>query len=216
MSKELLEGIFNAAFVKTPSLKKSLTEATMNDIPHEIDDVVHCLKQLRFDMEELHKTWEQAQMNLAPLDNIILGLNSLIKTVYSEGAKLADQQVGVDQRESALKEVEVKEDSDNLNQDMTQDLPESEENNQEDDWKLVEMVEVMDMLDVPENAYLKKAFKRGAKAVREHRPVGTTGEITKVFVSPIGNMKLEFDGMEKPIFVYKDGGISGEAWRSLK
>lgn len=214
MSNALLEGIFDVAFTKSPSLKKEkLTEATMNDIPHEIDDVVHCLKNLRFDMEELHKTWEQAQMDLAPLDNIILGLNSLIKTVYTEGAKLADQKVGVNQRESALVEVGVKEEESNESETS---LPEENTNGPTDEWKLMEMTEVMDMLDVPENVYLKKAFKRGAKAVREHRPSDTTGEIKKVFVSPIGNMKLEFDGIEKPIFIYKDGGISGEAWRSLK
>lgn len=210
MSNVLLEDIFSVAFEKTVPHKKTITEATMNDIPHEIDDVVHKLKDLRFDMEELIKTWEKANMDLVPLHEILNGINSLIEVVYNNGAKLADQQIGVVSKESALKEV----DSENNNPDVVDNS--DEQNKDKDNWKIIELSDVLDMLKQPEYEMLNRAFKRGVRNVREDRPVGVSGEIETVFISPDKNLKIMFKGLAEPIFIYKDGGISGSAWRKLK
>lgn len=210
MSNVLLEDIFSVAFEKTVPHKKTITEATMNDIPHEIDDVVHKLKDLRFDMEELIKTWEKANMDLVPLHEILNGINSLIEVVYNNGAKLADQQIGVVSKESALKEV----DSENNNPDVVDNS--DEQNKDKDNWKIIELSDVLDMLKQPEHEMLNRAFKRGVRNVREDRPVGVSGEIETVFISPDENLKIMFKGLAEPIFIYKDGGISGSAWRKLK
>lgn len=210
MSNVLLEDIFSVAFEKTVPHKKTIAEATMNDIPHEIDDVVHKLKDLRFDMEELIKTWEKANMDLVPLHEILNGINSLIEVVYNNGAKLADQQIGVVSKESALKEV----DSENNNPDVVNNS--NEQNKDNDNWKIIELSDVLDMLKQPEHEMLNRAFKRGVRNVREDRPVGVSGEIETVFISPDENLKIMFKGLAEPIFIYKDGGISGSAWRKLK
>lgn len=209
MSKVLLEDIFSEAFEKAIPHKKTITEATMNDIPHEIDDVVHQLKSIRFDMEELIKTWEKANMDLAPLHEILNGVNSLIEVVYNNGAKLADQQIGVVSKESTLKEVDT-ENANNVEVSNTK----AEDN--DDGWVAIELSDVLDMLKLPENELLNRAFKRGIRNVREDRPAGVSGEIETVFISPDNNLKVTFKGLAEPIFIYKDGGISGSAWRKLK
>lgn len=81
--------------VESKNDSKALTEATMNDIPHELDDVVHELAELRTKLEDLHKTWEAAGFaNLAPLDEITKGVEALTKLVYDNASLLADQEIG--------------------------------------------------------------------------------------------------------------------------
>ena len=75
----LVESLYSGALKKVQKKKvvesKTLAEATMNDIPHEIDDVVHDLAANRTRMEDLRKTWEAAHFaDLTPLDAIIKGL----------------------------------------------------------------------------------------------------------------------------------------------
>lgn len=70
-----------------------LKEATMSDIPHEIDDQIHKLKDMRFDLEETQKNWKLAGLDTTPLSNVITGINELIHSMYNNGAKLADQEV---------------------------------------------------------------------------------------------------------------------------
>lgn len=75
------------------SFKKFLKEATMSDIPHEIDDQIHKLKDMRFDLEETEKNWKLAGLDTKPLLDVINSINGLIENMYNNGAKLADQEV---------------------------------------------------------------------------------------------------------------------------
>lgn len=75
------------------SFKKYLAEATMSDIPHEIDDQIHKLKDMRFELEETEKNWKLAGLDTKPLLDVITSINNLIENMYSNGAKLADQEV---------------------------------------------------------------------------------------------------------------------------
>jgi len=70
-----------------------LSEATMSDIPHEIDDQIHTLKDMRFDIEETEKNWDLAGMDTKPMDNIKNSINDLIEIMYQNGAELADQEI---------------------------------------------------------------------------------------------------------------------------
>lgn len=74
-------------------LKEYLKEATMSDIPHEIDDQIHKLKDMRFELEETQKNWDLAGMDTTPLSNIINEINKLIEVMYSKGANLANQTI---------------------------------------------------------------------------------------------------------------------------
>lgn len=73
--------------------KDFLKEATMSDIPHEIDDQIHKLKDMRFELEETEKNWKLAGLDTKPLLDVITSINNLIENMYSNGAKLADQEV---------------------------------------------------------------------------------------------------------------------------
>lgn len=75
------------------SFKQYLTEATMSDIPHEIDDQIHKLKDMRFDLEETQKNWNLAGMDTNPLSEIIEEINKLIEVMYAKGANLANQTI---------------------------------------------------------------------------------------------------------------------------
>ena len=78
---------------KTKSFKKLLSEATMSDIPHEIDDQIHKLKDMRFELEETEKNWKLAGLDTKPLLDVITSINNLIEIMYSNGAKLANQEI---------------------------------------------------------------------------------------------------------------------------
>ena len=73
--------------------ESTLTEATMSDIPHEIDDQIHTLKDMRFDVEETEKNWKLAGMDTKPMDDIDSEINHLISVMYQKGAELADQEI---------------------------------------------------------------------------------------------------------------------------
>ena len=73
--------------------ESTLTEATMADIPHEIDDQIHTLKDMRFDVEETQKNWNLAGMDTKPMDDITSEINNLISVMYQKGAELADQEI---------------------------------------------------------------------------------------------------------------------------
>ena len=72
---------------------QELTEATLSDIPHEIDDQIHNLKDMRFDTEETKKNWDLAGMDTQPLEDIKDEINNLISVMYQKGAELADQEI---------------------------------------------------------------------------------------------------------------------------
>lgn len=202
MSKDLLAEVFSVAF--NDSKKSTVFEAKMNDIPHEIDDVVHKLKDIRFDMEELKKTWEMANMDLAPLDSILEGINSLIKSVYNNGAVLADQNIGSINRESSLKEEDkLEDDPNNSDQDENTDSVDDE-----DGWKEIKLIDVLNLLKHTENELLERAFKRGVRLVRNKKSDDAIGEIQKVFISPEGNLKIMFKDVNVALYAYVDGGIA--------
>lgn len=78
-----------------------LKEATMSDIPHEIDDQIHKLKDMRFELEETEKNWKLAGLDTKPLLDVISSINNLIENMYSNGAKLADQEVIKEAKEAS-------------------------------------------------------------------------------------------------------------------
>jgi len=73
--------------------ESTLTEATMADIPHEIDDQIHTLKDMRFDIEQTQKNWDLAGMDTTPMDDITSEINHLVSVLYQKGAELADQEI---------------------------------------------------------------------------------------------------------------------------
>ena len=73
--------------------ESTLTEAKMADIPHEIDDQIHTLKDMRFDIEQTQKNWDLAGMDTTPMDDINSEINHLVSVLYQKGAELADQEI---------------------------------------------------------------------------------------------------------------------------
>jgi hypothetical protein len=86
--------------------ESTLTEATMSDIPHEIDDQIHTLKDMRFDVEETQKNWDLAGMDTKPMDDITSEINKLISVMYQKGAELADQEIAKSISDTEEEEIE--------------------------------------------------------------------------------------------------------------
>lgn len=200
MSKESIEKLLESAFEKVIRRGIDIKEATMNDIPHEIDDVVHGLKSMRFDMEEVKKTWLMTDMDLKPLDKIIDGINNLIKLVYDCGAELADQQVSKGNYES---ESLLNEDDSGKNE-ITEPL---ESKDDEEGWKKISLPEVLELLKRPENDSLNRAFKRVVRSVRNKIEDDNGGDIDEIYISKNNSLKIFFVGQIYPVFAYFDGGI---------
>ena len=70
-----------------------MTEAVMNDIPHEIDDQIHTLKDMRFDLEQTKKNWNIAGVDTQPMDKVLSDIDGLIASLYQNGAKMADDEL---------------------------------------------------------------------------------------------------------------------------
>lgn len=87
--------------------KESITEAVMNDIPHEIDDQIHTLKDMRFDLEQTKKNWNIAGVDTQPMDKVLSDIDGLIASLYQNGAKMADDEISKGSSEE--KEVEQEE-----------------------------------------------------------------------------------------------------------
>ena len=136
--------------------KLPISEATMSDIPHEIDDVVHSLAQERIRMEDLYRTWETAGFHdLSPLDKIITGLRELTELVYEQGCLLADQKLNVSNSENFLKPEEKP-----IVATMSKEeiLPENTEVLEEE--KNISLEECENLCSSPANVNLRRAFKR--------------------------------------------------------
>lgn len=73
--------------------KESVTEAVMNDIPHEIDDQIHTLKDMRFELEQTKKNWNIAGVETQPMDQVLKDIDGLIASLYQNGAKMADDEI---------------------------------------------------------------------------------------------------------------------------
>lgn len=84
------------------------TEATMNDIPHEIDDKIHGIRDMIFDLEETKKNWELSGIDTKPLDALIGDFGNVISSLYDNGAKLADETLAA-KAEAPASEEEKKE-----------------------------------------------------------------------------------------------------------
>ena len=87
--------------------KESITEAVMNDIPHEIDDQIHTLKDMRFELEQTKKNWNIAGVDTQPMDKVLSDIDGLIASLYQNGAKMADDEISKGSSEE--KEVEQEE-----------------------------------------------------------------------------------------------------------
>lgn len=236
----LVESLYSDALKKVQKKKvvesKTLAEATMNDIPHEIDDVVHDLASNRTKMEDLRKTWEAAHFeDLTPLDAIIKGLEELTKLVYDNGALLADQLIGSKAAAEPVAEPEsgkklltavIPVESEALNEDedaeggdddlgsevesLEAQLGELESSVADlplDEEKEMTLEECEAYCSQPVNLNLKKAFKKCLTSFRQNKPEGSNGEIVKIILTPRKNLKLQFDGCERNAFAYRDGDI---------
>ena len=73
--------------------QESMTEAVMNDIPHEIDDQIHTLKDMRFELEQTKKNWDIAGVETQPMDEVLANIDGLIASLYQNGAKMADDEI---------------------------------------------------------------------------------------------------------------------------
>lgn len=87
--------------------KETVTEAVMNDIPHEIDDQIHTLKDMRFELEQTKKNWNIAGVETQPMDQVLKDIDGLIASLYQNGAKMADDEISKGPSEE--KEIEQKE-----------------------------------------------------------------------------------------------------------
>ena len=76
-----------------PEATMPITEAVMNDIPHEIDDQIHTLKDMRFELEQTKKNWDIAGVETQPMDEVLTNIDGLIASLYQNGAKMADDEI---------------------------------------------------------------------------------------------------------------------------
>lgn len=253
---DYLDNLFESVVKKAEKKKKiaeskqaaiALKEAKMSEIPHEIDNVIHFLAQIRIDMEHLQTTWASAGFSdLTPLAEIIKGVVDLTNFVYMQGALLADQQIGkqpaeglpvpveapvvAQKSEGSLKEddsdsgLDVSEMEANLSdaqdainqadetaqsyEDVDLSLesaPEAEKECSDVDGKEITLAECEALCANPVNASLRKAFKKCCSDFRHNRPEGSNGEIVKIILTPRNNLRLMFDGCDRPAFAYCDG-----------
>jgi len=74
-------------------IESVIKEAVMNDIPHEIDDQIHTLKDMRFELEQTKKNWNIAGVETQPMDQILKDIDGLIASLYHNGAVMADDEL---------------------------------------------------------------------------------------------------------------------------
>ena len=74
-------------------IESVMKEAVMNDIPHEIDDQIHTLKDMRFELEQTKKNWNIAGVETQPMDQILKDIDGLIASLYHNGAVMADDEL---------------------------------------------------------------------------------------------------------------------------
>lgn len=74
-------------------IESVMQEAVMNDIPHEIDDQIHTLKDMRFELEQTKKNWDIAGVETQPMDAVLNDIDGLIASLYQNGAKMADDEI---------------------------------------------------------------------------------------------------------------------------
>lgn len=89
--------------------ESTLSEATMNDLPHEIDDEIHTLKDVRFDLDQTKLNWDLSGIDTTPLDDILANIDNLVANMYQNGAKMADEELAKSEAEaedSAAEEVD--------------------------------------------------------------------------------------------------------------
>ena len=82
-----------------PETSMPVTEAVMNDIPHEIDDQIHTLKDMRFELEQTKKNWDIAGVETQPMDEVLSNIDGLIASLYQNGAKMTDDEISKGQSE---------------------------------------------------------------------------------------------------------------------
>ena len=83
--------------------------------------------------------------------------------------------------------------------------PEPKEECSDIDGKEITLAECEALCANPINANLKKAFKKCCSDFRHNRPEGSNGEIVKIILTPRNNLRLMFDGCDRPAFAYCDG-----------
>ena len=83
--------------------------------------------------------------------------------------------------------------------------PEPKEECSDIDGKEITLAECEALCANPINANLRKAFKKCCSDFRHNRPEGSNGEIVKIILTPRNNLRLMFDGCDRPAFAYCDG-----------
>lgn len=74
-----------------------------------------------------------------------------------------------------------------------------------EEGKEISLAECEALCANPANASLRKAFKKCCSDFRHNKPEGSNGEIVKIILTPRNNLRLQFDGCERPAFAYCDG-----------
>lgn len=111
-------------------------------------------------------------------------------------AEISDGAASLEQAEeeaNALGEIDLPEDPELLN---VESMSEGRE---------ISLAECEALCANPANASLRKAFKKCCSDFRHNRPEGSNGEIVKIILTPRNNLRLHFDGCERPAFAYCDG-----------
>ena len=111
-------------------------------------------------------------------------------------AEISDGAASLEQAEeeaNALGEIDLPEDPESLN---VESMSEGRE---------ISLAECEALCANPANASLRKAFKKCCSDFRHNRPEGSNGEIVKIILTPRNNLRLHFDGCERPAFAYCDG-----------
>lgn len=98
------------AEVQVVQVDAQLHEATMADIPHEIDDGIHELGNMRHDLEQTKKNWDLSGIEIEPLDDLLAGIDDLVNKFYKNGAAIADDQLATAEEEKADEESDEKTD----------------------------------------------------------------------------------------------------------
>ena len=110
--------------------------------------------------------------------------------------------------EEAGEDIQIPDVESSTPEDLASQIDEATDNSQnasqlED--KEITLAECEALCANPLNASLRKAFKKCCSDFRHNKPEGSNGEIVKIILTPRNNLRLHFDGCDRPAFAYCDG-----------
>lgn len=121
--------------------ESALSEATMNDLPHEIDDEIHSLKDIRFDLDQTKLNWDLSGIDTTPLDDILANVDNLVANMYQNGAKMADAELATSEAEAqAAEETEAADVDEAEETEHTEEEPVEEEKKESSIQSMIERI----------------------------------------------------------------------------